>query len=150
MAQEKILVRELSGGNVKVVPEAGEETTKELKSGVGTLAIGKVGDITSKAFGPIAPTVTLGEEKEIGTLFEDGDFVGVLANGNDIANTAAKFNTSLKVAAGQTVSVLQYGTMVIKGASFDAIAAKMNARVIYGAKTDEVCEIELTGKKATA
>lgn len=139
--QEKILsaVPEYAG----TAKKAGVDTALEGK--VGILAIGKPGDITSRAFGPVARSgivATEGGEK-FGTYVANK---GVVVNSNDVANMA-NYDENFKAAKGQTVSYLEYGTCLAWTSALAAIEAGMNARVIYGASEAAVSGTGIT--KAT-
>lgn len=139
------------------VPSAEKIGGKDVEGGVGTLALGKPGDIVSKAFGPLVYGEIAGDE-----AVEFGTFVagkGLLVNSNDTPfyNTeagAAPFGTTNKAMPGQTVAFMTYGTAIVKKANIAAVAAGMNARVVtpgYDAETaadDGVFEVEVTGFKA--
>ena len=146
--QEKILtaVPEYAGTAKK-----GDADTA-LQGAVGILAIGKPGDITSRAFGPVVSSgivATDGGEK-FGTYI---DGKGVLVNSNDVANMS-NYDENFMAAKGQTVGYLTYGTCVAFASDLENIKAAMNVRVIYGAKEEyaegDLVDIEVTGFKAAA
>lgn len=121
-----------------------------LQGKVGILAIGKPGDITSRAFGPVVTAGIVATEG--GEKF--GSYVankGIVVNSNDVANMS-NYDENFKAAKGQTVGYLTYGTCIVYGSDVAAISAAMNARVIYGAKESygakDLVDIEVTGFKA--
>lgn len=130
----------------------GSDTEVALQGAVGILAIGKPGDITSKAFGPIVTPgiVATAECEKFGTYIAGK---GILVNSNDVANMA-NYDENFKAAKGQTVGYLTYGTCVAFGSDLTNIQAAMNVRVIHGAKetyaATDLVDIEVTGFKAAA
>lgn len=121
-----------------------------LQGKVGILAIGKPGDITSRAFGPVVTAgivATEGGEK-FGTYVANK---GIVVNSNDVANMK-NYDENFMAAKGQTVGYLTFGTCVVYGSQVATILGAMNARVIYGAKESygatDLVDIEVTGFKA--
>lgn len=164
--QKVILTRTMDGSSAATLSNANPpvEGTKTLQGGVGTLALGKPGDIVSRAFGPLTYGEIAGE-----TPVEFGTFVagkGILVNSNDVPfyNTTADangvvnpFGTTNVAMPGQAVSFMVYGTAIVKNSALAGIMAGMNARVVtpgYDAEAEyadgEVFEVEVTGFKAAA
>ena len=129
--------------------ESGEGTLP-LNGKVGALALGKPGDIWSRAYGPLVYAIVSNKDVKFGTLVEP---YGVLVNGNDVANESARFEATDTLKAGQTGAFLVSGAAVVECAAVAAIKEKMNARVVYGwdGKSEyaegDVCAIEVNGFK---
>lgn len=127
---------------------------KSLEASLGTLALGKPGDIWSRAYGPLVYATVEGTDQTFGAFVADK---GVLVNPNDVANMA-NFDKSNTLKAGQTGAYLVSGAAVVFCKQVAAILAGMNARVIAGgyasgtdyANSDEICVVEVNGFKAGA
>ena len=154
--QKKILTEKL--GNIGPQPviyntedSGSEEATLDLNAEVGALALGKVGDIFSRAYGPLVYAVVSGEDVKFGTVV---DGLGLLVNGNDVANESARFEATDTLKAGQTGAFMVSGAAVVLCAEVANIKEKMNARVIYGWDGEseyadgDVCAVEVNGFKA--
>ena len=154
--QKKILTEKL--GNIGPQPviyntgdSGSEEATLDLNAEVGALALGKVGDIFSRAYGPLVYAVVSGEDVKFGTVV---DKLGLLCNGNDVANESARFEATDTLKAGQTGAFMVSGAVVVLCEQVAAIKEKMNARVIYGWDGEseyadgDVCAVEVNGFKA--
>ena len=129
--QNKVLTRTLDGSTItKWIDATGTEQTgsKTLQAQVGDLALGKPGDIYSRAYGPVAYTFgDLTNDTEFGTFVADK---GILVNGNDVANESAKFEPSTVLRKGQVGAFMVSGAAVVLCKNVEAIKAAMNARVI--------------------
>ena len=158
--QKKILTEALAGIDEQPViyntPDAsgsGEEQKLALNGEVGVLALGKVGDIISRAYGPLVYAIVSDADVKFGTVV---DGYGLLVNGNDVANESARFEATDTLKAGQTGAFMVSGAAVVLCEQVEAIKAKMNARVIYGwdgksAYADgDVCAVEVNGFKVPA
>lgn len=142
--QKKILTRYFDGSSQKV---AGGEA-KTLKGGIGELALGKPGDIWSRAYGPLVYAKVVDKDIEYGTFVEG---LGILVNPNDVANMA-NFSASTTLKAGQTGAFMVSGAAVVPCKAVEDIVAGMNARLVggYEAGSDTaVCVIEVNGLKET-
>jgi len=158
--QKKILTRTLGGVAPKIDPAAsgsGETIVEvELQGGVGTLALGKPGDIWSRAYGPLVYAVVTETDVEFGSFVEK---LGILVNGNDVANESARFAPTTVLKAGQTGAFMVSGAAVVLCRNVPGILAGMNARVLGGYdetkaadyandKSDlynDVCVVEVNG-----
>lgn len=145
--QKEILTSQ--GPEIVLNPAPGA-ADKKFVGGVGTLAIGKPGDIVARAFGPLTYAEVLGDDIEMGTFVEGK---GVLVNSNDVPNRQ-NFDENLVVKAGDTAAFMTYGTCVVLGKNVQAILDGMNARVVYGGEVIDddahAYEVEVTGFKAAA
>ena len=151
--QKKILTEAVpyTGDEVEVTYNGSDSESGEGKAAlsgeVGVLALGKVGDIWSRAYGPLVYAVVNNKD---GLKFgEVLDGYGLLVNGNDMANENARFEAADGIKEGQTGSFLTSGAAVVLCSQVEAIKAKMNARVVYGktegAAEGDVCAIEVNG-----
>ena len=157
--QKTILTEALTGLEAQpVVSNAGAASTKTLAGTAGTLALGKPGDIWSRAYGPLVYALN---DSAVDLTF--GTFVakkGILVNGNDVANRAADLQPTTTLKAGQTGAFMTAGAAVVLCSAVADILAGMNARVILGydankdytlpANADEVCVVEVNGLVATS
>lgn len=146
--QKTILTRSLTA-TLKV-----GQTDKTLEADVGTLALGKPGDIWSRAYGPLVYATVEGANQTFGAFVATK---GVLVNPNDVANMA-NFESSNTLKAGQTGAYLVSGAAVVFCKQVSDILTGMNARVIAGGydsatdytNSDEICVVEVNGFKAEA
>lgn len=149
MVQKKILTRQ-EQATAKKISVAGEESTVNIVGGVGTLALGKPGDIITRSYGPICRTARLAAETAFGAFVEGK---GILVNPNDCAGLgvapaegANPFDTK-KLQAGQLGTFLTAGACVVLNSQVAAIEAAMN--VTYkedgGSVNTDVTVIEVNG-----
>lgn len=119
--QKEILTRKITT-DVKVA--VGEQTLT-LAGDVGTLALGKLGDVIATAYGPVTKAVTLTADAEFGDFVEGA---GIVTNSDDIAGvgTVGSMFDTKKAHKGQTVSMLVSGGVIIKGANLETLKTKMN------------------------
>lgn len=121
-----------------------------LQGAVGILAIGKPGDISSRAFGPVVTSdiVATDAGEKFGTYVSKK---GILVNSNDVANLK-NYDENFVAAKGQTVGYLTFGTCIVFADDLENIAADMNVRIIYGKKDayadGDLVDVEITGFKA--
>ncbi len=157
MVQTKILTRELDGSNVDVVTRDGSEAseaTMALQGGVGTLALGKPGDVIETAYGPVARPYRVAADTAFGTFIANE---GILVNANDCPGIAGSgdpnpFDTKT-LKAGQLGAVLVSGGVVVLGSQVAAIKAAMNVNFTDAPESPvatEVYVIEVNGFKPAA
>ncbi len=119
------------GVQTKILTSQGPTITpvegKSFAGAVGTLAIGKPGDVVSRAFGPLTYAEVTGADAVMGA-FVAGK--GVLVNSNDVPNRS-NFESTITVKAGDTAAFMTYGTFVTTGDKLAAINTGMNARIVY-------------------
>lgn len=148
--QKEILTRTVTPVDPqKVVPNSDQAMAPQPLGGrVGTLAIGKPGDVVSRAFGPLTYAEVTKDEDAV----EFGAFVadkGVCVNSNDVPNRT-NFEENLVVKAGDTAAFMTYGTFVTTADKLPAINTGMNARIVYPAGTDIAAVVSDVNGKATA
>ena len=150
--QKKILTEALVNiAEQPVILNDGSEATKKVSGEVGALALGKPGDVWSRAYGPLVYAVPpLTEAVEFGTVV---DGYGLLVNGNDVANESPRFEPATALQPGQTGAFMVAGAAVVLCKNVEDILAKMNARVIMGYTEDyeanDVCVVEVNGFKTS-
>lgn len=157
MAVQKVILTETLTGledQPVIYNETGSSESKEAKlalsGSMGALALGKPGDIWSRAYGPLVYAMPgLAEAVEFGTVV---DGYGLLVNGNDVANESPRFEATTKLAPGQTGAFMVSGAAVVLCKNVADILDKMNARVIMGYTEEfaenDVCVVEVNGFKA--
>lgn len=136
--QKKILTRLETVEDVKCVKNDGTVGTADIKSGVGTLALGKLGDVFATAYGPVTKAVTLTANAKFGDFVEGA---GIVTNSDDVAGigTTNMFDTDT-AKAGQVVSMLVSGGVVVDQAKLATLATKMNIVAKFG--EDEEFELD--------
>jgi len=155
--QQKILttVPAYAGSAKKKPAGGGESQTVSLAGGVGTLALGKAGDVVTRAYGPVARSFMVEASDLTDGELEFGTYVagkGILVNPNDCAGFSAAIATPFDTKSlkkGQVGTFLVSGACIVTKAQVAAIAAGMKVQNLYGytatmANTD-VCEIEVNG-----
>lgn len=145
--QKEILQRPVTA-TVKKIGEDGAVVDAELTGGVGALALGKVGDVMTRAYGPVARAAVVEEETAFGTFVEGK---GILVNPGDCAGLSTDlpnypFDTKT-LKKGQVGTFLVSGACVVLCSEVEAIAAAMKVQDVYGYtdKEGDVCEIEVNG-----
>ena len=138
MVQKEILTRQV---------EAKISGTQTVKAGVGTLALGKAGDVVTRAYGPVVRAAMIeADEAAFGTYVEGK---GILVNPGDCAAIGYKFETVKTLKKGQVGSFLVSGACIVKCSEVSAIAAAMKVQDLIGWSADagenDVCEIEVNG-----
>lgn len=147
MVQKKILTRQ----------ETATVGDKQVTANVGTLALGKAGDIITRSYGPICRTARLAAETAFGAFVEGK---GILVNPNDCAGLgvapaadANPFDTKT-LKAGQLGTFLTAGACVVAKSQIAAIQAGMDVTYLEAlaesAAATDVTVIEVNGFKATA
>lgn len=137
MVQKEILTRQMQA-------TVGSDT---VKAGVGTLALGKAGDIITRAYGPVVRAAIIDTDTAEFGKFVDGK--GILVNTGDCAAIGTQFETVKTLKKGQTGSFLVSGACIVKCNEVSKIAEKMKVQYLDGwsatAGANEVCEIEVNG-----
>lgn len=157
--QKEILTETLTGLAAQpVVSNAGVASTATLAGKVGALALGKPGDVWSRAYGPLAYALNNSDQDLTFGTFVAGK--GILVNPNDVANLAPGLEPSSTLKAGQTGAFMTAGAAVVFCSAVADILANMNARVILGFEADkdytsdayknDVCVVEVNGLVAEA
>lgn len=96
--------------------------SKNLLASRGVLALGKPGDIITRAYGPVVRSAMLAADADFGTYVADK---GILVNSGDCAGVGYKFDTVKGLKKGQVGSFLVSGACVVEGKAVQAIANAM-------------------------
>lgn len=148
--QKEVLWVKADGSHPKYMDGTTEKTDKPLEGSKGVLAIGKAGDVISRAYGPVVRAEILTADANFGAYVEGK---GILVNSGDCAAISLQFETVKGLKKGQTGSFLVSGACVVPGTAVQTIADAMVVQYLdkdwftddATTRSKSVYEIEVNG-----